>query len=52
MVVAHYVKRILETRFVHVFSRDSMPIKRMFINCLHYWILCGASIGTELYFLR
>ncbi|CAD8079739.1 unnamed protein product [Paramecium sonneborni] len=52
MVAAHYIKRILETKFVHVFSRDSMPTKRALINCFHYWILCGACIGSELYLFR
>jgi very-long-chain enoyl-CoA reductase len=47
---AHFLKRILETYFVHVFSRDSMPKQRAFINFFHYWILCGVNIGTELSF--
>lgn len=47
---AHFLKRLLETYFVHVFSRDSMPKKRAFINFFHYWILCGINIGTELSF--
>lgn len=52
MIIGHYLKRILETKFVHVFSRDSMPTKRALINCFHYWILCGACIGSELYLFR
>lgn len=47
---AHFLKRLLETYFIHVFSRDSMPKKRAFINFFHYWILCGINIGTELSF--
>ena len=47
---AHFLKRILETYFVHVFSRDSMPKQRAFINFFHYWILCGVNIGIELSF--
>ncbi len=46
----HFLKRILETYFVHVFSRDSMPKQRAFINFFHYWILCGINIGVELSF--
>ncbi len=47
--VAHYAKRILETAFVHVFSRDSMPFHRALINFFHYWILFGAAVGAELF---
>ncbi|KAM3136389.1 hypothetical protein pb186bvf_011524 [Paramecium bursaria] len=52
MIIGHYLKRILETRFVHIFSRDSMPTRRALINCFHYWILCGLAIGSELYLFR
>jgi len=30
---------------VHRFSKETMPIKRIFINSSHYWILCGILIG-------
>ena len=45
----HYVKRELETLFVHRFSNDTMPFTRIFINSSHYWILCGALIGYFLF---
>ena len=50
MVIIHFVKRELETVFVHVFSHATMPFKRVFINSLHYWIFCAAMIGIELFF--
>jgi len=37
MGIAHFTKRELETLFVHVFSRDSMPRSRALKNCFHYW---------------
>ena len=45
MAVSHFLKRELETIFVHVFSRKSMPLKRLFINSAHYWILFALMNG-------
>lgn len=50
MGCSHFLKRVLETAFVHVFSRDSMPKKRLLINCLHYWLLFGINVGIESFF--
>lgn len=33
----HYVKRILETFFLHKFSHGTMPIFNLFKNCAYYW---------------
>eukprot|EP01029_Cantina_marsupialis_P029281 TRINITY_DN780029_c0_g1_i1.p1 TRINITY_DN780029_c0_g1~~TRINITY_DN780029_c0_g1_i1.p1 ORF type:complete len:308 (-),score=59.63 TRINITY_DN780029_c0_g1_i1:181-1080(-) len=37
MFLCHYVKRELETFFVHRFSRATMPLTNLFKNCSYYW---------------
>ena len=48
-VLFHYVKRELETLYVHVFSLDTMPVRNIFKNSFHYWVLGGALIAYFLY---
>ena len=48
----HYIKRLLETKYVHVFSRDTMPFKRIFINSFHYWVLYGSSVFELLFYKK
>ncbi|XP_017927661.1 very-long-chain enoyl-CoA reductase isoform X2 [Manacus vitellinus] len=33
----HYIKRLIETVFVHRFSRGTMPLRKIVKNCFYYW---------------
>ncbi|XP_043941623.1 very-long-chain enoyl-CoA reductase-like isoform X2 [Protopterus annectens] len=33
----HYVKRLIETVFVHRFSHGTMPLRNIVKNCMYYW---------------
>lgn len=45
LLLFHFVKREIESLFVHRFSNATMPFIRLPVNCLHYWILCGLFIS-------
>lgn len=44
-VTIHYLKRELETIFLHQFSAATMPLGNLFKNSFHYWILGGVNLA-------
>ncbi|KAJ1022546.1 hypothetical protein NDA16_003535 [Ustilago loliicola] len=49
LAVAHYVKREIETLFVHRFSNGTMPLFNIFKNSTHYWFLSGFLLAPFIY---
>ncbi|KAK1444854.1 3-oxo-5-alpha-steroid 4-dehydrogenase like protein [Babesia gibsoni] len=52
MLMFHFVKREIESLFIHKFSKTTMPIANLFKNCFHYWVLCGLGIGYYVFHPR
>ncbi|CED85524.1 Steroid reductase required for elongation of the very long chain fatty acids [Phaffia rhodozyma] len=49
LIMLHYIKRELETLFVHRFSNATMPFFNVFKNSAHYHLLSGLLLSLGLY---
>lgn len=49
LVMLHFLKRELETFFVHRFSASTMPLFNLFKNSVYYWTLAGINMAYFTY---
>lgn len=49
MLTLHFMKRELETIFLHKFSNNTMPWYLIFKNASYYWFLAGFNIAYWVY---
>ncbi|EPS35918.1 hypothetical protein H072_10604 [Dactylellina haptotyla CBS 200.50] len=49
IILLHYIKRELETLFVHRFSSATMPVASLIRNTAYYWTVGGLYLGYFLY---
>ncbi|KAL2373513.1 enoyl reductase [Blastomyces gilchristii SLH14081] len=49
LILLHFVKRELETAFLHRFGRATMPAVFVIRNSAHYWVLSGLNVAYWVY---
>ena len=49
LILIHFIKREVETVFVHRFSNATMPFMNIFRNSAHYHLLSGLLIAVAIY---
>ena len=50
--IIHFLKRELESQYVHIFSNASVPVSGSFKNFFHYWVIYGLIVMGELFFFK
>lgn len=48
-LMLHFIKRELETKYIHRFSHATMPIQNIFKNSFYYWFVSGALVGLDVF---
>ena len=48
MILFHFGKRLLESKYVHIFSNATVPVVGILKNIIGYWVIFGLMIPIEL----